>query len=36
MQGGYARPAAAPPAGYQAAANASSGWGGYDNGATPF
>nr|DAR47278.1 MAG TPA: Single strand binding protein [Caudoviricetes sp.] len=37
MQGGYAQPAAAaPPAGYQAAANASSGWGGYDNGATPF
>lgn len=25
-----------PPAGYQVAANASSGWGGYDNGATPF
>lgn len=36
MQGGYAQPAAAPPAGYQAAANASSGWGGYDSGATPF
>lgn len=37
MQGGYAQPAnAAPPAGYQAAANASSGWDGYDNGATPF
>lgn len=36
MQGGYAPPAnAAPPAGY-AAANASSGWGGYDSGATPF
>lgn len=35
--GGYAPPAnAAPPAGYQAAANASSGWVGYDNGATPF
>ena len=34
-QGGYAQPAAAPPAGY-AAANASSGWGGYDSGATPF
>lgn len=35
--GGYAPPAnAAPPAGYQAAANASSGWGGYDSGATPF
>lgn len=37
MQGGYAQPAnAAPPAGYPAAANASSGWGGYDSGATPF
>lgn len=37
MQGGYAPPAnAAPPAGYPAAANASSGWGGYDSGATPF
>lgn len=36
MQGGYAQPAAAPPAGYQAAANASSGWGGYDSGASPF
>lgn len=37
MQGGYAQPAnAAPPAGYQVAANASSGWGGYDNGASPF
>ena len=38
VQGGYAQqPAAgAPPAGYQAAANASSGWGGYDSGATPF
>lgn len=37
MQGGYAQPAqAAPPAGYQAAANASSGWVGYDSGATPF
>lgn len=37
MQGGYAPPAnAAPPAGYAAAANASSGWGGYDSGATPF
>lgn len=37
MQGGYAPPAnAAPPAGYTAAANASSGWGGYDSGATPF
>lgn len=36
MQGGYAQPAAAPPAGYQAAATASSGWGGYDSGATPF
>lgn len=36
VQGGYAPPAAAPPAGYQAAANASSGWGGYDSGATPF
>lgn len=37
MQGGYAQPAnAAPPAGYTAAANASSGWGGYDSGATPF
>lgn len=34
MQGGYAQ--AAPPAGYQAAANASSGWVGYDSGATPF
>lgn len=34
---GYVQqPAAAPPAGYAAAANASSGWGGYDNGATPF
>lgn len=34
---GYAQPAnAAPPAGYQAAATASSGWGGYDSGATPF
>lgn len=33
----YAQPAApAPPAGYQAAATASSGWGGYDSGATPF
>lgn len=33
----YAQPAqAAPPAGYQAAANASSGWGGYDSGTTPF
>lgn len=33
----YAQPApAAPPAGYQAATNASSGWGGYDSGATPF
>ena len=32
----YAQPAAAPPAGYAAAANASSGWGGYDSGATPF
>lgn len=37
MQGGYAQPAqAAPPAGYAAAANASSGWGGYDSGVTPF
>lgn len=37
MQGGYAQPAAAaPPAGYQAVANASSGWDGYDSGATPF
>lgn len=37
MQGGYAPPAnAAPPAGYAAAANASSGWDGYDSGATPF
>lgn len=37
VQGGYAQPAqAAPPAGYPAAANASSGWGGYDSGATPF
>lgn len=37
MQGGYAQPAqAAPPAGYAAAANASSGWDGYDSGATPF
>lgn len=36
VQGGYAQPAPpAPPAGY-AAANASSGWGGYDSGATPF
>lgn len=35
-QGGYAQPPAAPPAGYAAAANASSGWGGYDSGATPF
>lgn len=34
-QGGYAPPAA-PPAGYPAAATASSGWGGYDSGATPF
>lgn len=34
MQGGYAQ--AAPPAGYAAAANASSGWPGYDSGATPF
>ena len=34
---GYAQPAnTAPPAGYQAAATASSGWGGYDSGATPF
>lgn len=32
----YAQPAAAPPAGYAAAANASSGWPGYDSGATPF
>ena len=33
----YAQPAnTAPPAGYQAAATASSGWGGYDSGATPF
>ena len=32
----YAQPAAAPPAGYAAAANASSGWGGYDSGASPF
>lgn len=32
----YAQPAAAQPAGYAAAANASSGWGGYDSGATPF
>lgn len=31
---GYAQPA--PPASYAAAANASSGWGGYDSGATPF
>lgn len=31
-----ANTAAAPPAGYAAAANASSGWGGYDSGATPF
>lgn len=37
VQGGYAQqPAAAPPAGYHAAANASSGWVGYDSGATPF
>lgn len=37
QQQGYAQPAqAAPPAGYAAAANASSGWGGYDSGATPF
>lgn len=37
VQGGYAQPAqAAPPTGYAAAANASSGWGGYDSGATPF
>lgn len=36
VQGGYAQPAAAPPAGYAATANASSGWGGYDSGATPF
>lgn len=35
-QPGYAQPAPAPPAGYAAAANASSGWGGYDSGATPF
>lgn len=39
-QPGYAQqgqpPAAAPPAGYAAAANASSGWDGYDSGATPF
>ena len=32
----YAQPANAAPAGYAAAANASSGWGGYDSGATPF
>lgn len=32
VQGGYAQ----PPAGYAAAANASSGWPGYDSGATPF
>lgn len=32
VQGGYAQ----PPAGYQAAANASRGWGGHDSGATPF
>lgn len=37
MQGGYAQPAqTAPPAGYPATATASSGWGGYDSGATPF
>jgi single-strand DNA-binding protein len=37
VQGGYAQqPAGSPPAGYHAAANASSGWGGYDSGATPF
>ena len=37
VQGGYAQQSpAAPPAGYAAAANASSGWGGYDSGATPF
>lgn len=36
VQGGYAQPPAAPPAGYQAAATASNGWGGYDSGATPF
>lgn len=37
VQGGYAQPApAAPPAGYAAAANASSGWGGCNSGATPF
>ena len=37
VRGGYAQqPPAAPPAGYAAAANASSGWGGYDSGATPF
>lgn len=36
-QVGYAQPAqTAPPAGYPAAANASSGWGGYGSGATPF
>lgn len=36
-QGSYAQPAqAAPPAGYAAAATASSGWGGYDSGVTPF
>lgn len=32
----YAQPAPGAPAGYQAAANASSGWAGYDSGATPF
>ena len=35
VQAGYAQQGQ-PPAGYQAAANASSGWGGYDSGATPF
>lgn len=38
-QPGYAQqgqPPAAPPAGYPAAANASSGWGGHDSGTTPF
>lgn len=34
--GGATAPPAAPPAGYAAAANASSGWPGYDSGVTPF
>lgn len=37
QQQGYAQAQQAqPPAGYPAAATASSGWGGYDSGATPF